>query len=459
MKRILSTMLSLVVVALSLGILSSPAQAHTGDLDVTAVCNTETGMYDLTAKLTTKNAAGKTGSTKWKIGNSNFTGTPSNANGMDKVPIPSSGNTTFVLGTWSIPGTTTGYGPWVYAFTTWNDGYKKGSDGQLRDKLKGDCKQSIPEKPKPINHSDSKKECVDGYQERTGTEDHVWNSNKKKWEPTGTVVWNDWTHVRGLTPAEKAELGCAKPEQPKSVERTEPGRVESCELGGVKTWTENFVTPYVWDAKTWSYILGEEKQLANTDEDFVAYTTEELEEFGCYKEPKIEEVDDDKDSCEDGFWVREGVKTTTYEFLEGQWVENEPTTEWEEWTFHSPYDDENYFAHCAPERPAPEVEVTSSTSYECGDNFQYVFTKTLEWNYVWDTETREWVLNPVADAWVTKTIEEVEVVPCPKVDKPKEKVKELVRTGGDSGGLIATVVAILAGIGAIALFFGLRGRK
>lgn len=123
---------------------ASAASAHTGDLSVTAACNTATGNYDLTAKLAISQT-GLDGSTKWRVGTSGFEGTPSNDTGMDRGPIASSGTQTITLGTWSLPGTTTGKGPWVYAFTTWpSDGFTKGSDGQLLTNLDGKCKVPPP---------------------------------------------------------------------------------------------------------------------------------------------------------------------------------------------------------------------------------------------------------------------------------------------------------------------------
>ncbi|MFF2370245.1 hypothetical protein ACFVS8_06780, partial [Agromyces sp. NPDC058110] len=118
---------------------AAPASAHTGDLKANAVCNTTTGQYDVTYTLAlTQVGNGLTGTTKWKVGTTSFTGTPSSANGMDRGPITSSGNTTLTLGTESLPGSTVGNGPWVYAYTKWSDNYGKGSDGRIEG-LKGDC--------------------------------------------------------------------------------------------------------------------------------------------------------------------------------------------------------------------------------------------------------------------------------------------------------------------------------
>lgn len=128
--------------ALGAGLTAQSASAHTGDLSVTAVCNTATGQYDVTAKLTTANT-GLAGTTAWRVGTGNFDGTPSNANGMQGA-IPSTGAQTLTLTSFTLPGTTTGKGPWVYAHTTWSDGYAKGSDGQLLNNLAGDCKVPAP---------------------------------------------------------------------------------------------------------------------------------------------------------------------------------------------------------------------------------------------------------------------------------------------------------------------------
>jgi len=124
---------------LSVVAMAAPASAHTGDLKANAVCNTTTGQYDVTYTLAlTQVGNGLTGSTKWKVGTTSFTGTPGNANGLDRGPISSAGNTVLTLGTESLPGSTVGNGPWVYAYTKWNDGFGKGSDGRIEG-LKGDC--------------------------------------------------------------------------------------------------------------------------------------------------------------------------------------------------------------------------------------------------------------------------------------------------------------------------------
>jgi choice-of-anchor A domain-containing protein len=138
LKRILAVLATTTLaIGLALGGAMS-ASAHTGDLPVTAVCNIATGTYDVTAKLNITQAGTKTGVTSWRVGTSTFQGTPTSANGMTNT-INVTGDGTYLLTTFSLPGTTTGYGPWVYAHTTFSDGFKLGSDGQLKTALAGNC--------------------------------------------------------------------------------------------------------------------------------------------------------------------------------------------------------------------------------------------------------------------------------------------------------------------------------
>lgn len=116
----------------------SSASAHTGDLHVQATCNAETGNYDVSASLNIMQT-GLAGETKFKVGTENFEGTPSSNAGMTGGPIASQGAGTILLTSFTLPGSTTGFGPWIYAFTKWSDTYSHGSDGQLTTPLAGNC--------------------------------------------------------------------------------------------------------------------------------------------------------------------------------------------------------------------------------------------------------------------------------------------------------------------------------
>lgn len=117
----------LLTVGLSVVAVAMPASAHTGDLNATAVCNTTTGNYDVTYTLSISSTS-LAGSTYWRTGTTSFEGTPTSNNGMTNGPVASTGAGNYTLGTISVPGTST-KAPWAYAYTTWTDGYKKGSDG------------------------------------------------------------------------------------------------------------------------------------------------------------------------------------------------------------------------------------------------------------------------------------------------------------------------------------------
>lgn len=264
--------LGVIASAIALFGFSSLASAHTGDIKVSAVCNTQTGNYDLTATLTTSQVPySVTGSSKWRIGTSNFEGTPTNANGMDRGPIVSVGNTTVTLGTWSVPGTTTGLGPWVYAYTTWSNGTKRGSDGQLTTALKGDCKVPVV-KDASASVSITPPSCTVpaklvlgstvyasfGVPTRTtgpgsysvtatASSGHVFADG----QPTKTF---SGTLADKLDPNEVVDC---RPEQPASDREVRPVvNTPDCVALTVTSYNEERMRSYAWDKTTSSWVAG-----------------------------------------------------------------------------------------------------------------------------------------------------------------------------------------------------------
>lgn len=297
MKKIL---LILSLIAATLIAAPTAAQAHTGDMSVTALCNVETGQYDVSVSLTTSNTS-LAGETLWRVGSGRFEGTPSSSAGMDRGPVASQGAQTISLGSFSLPGDTTGKGPWVYAHTAWTDGFAKGSDGQLLQNLSGDCK--IPEPPF---------DGVEKYQPTYSADCYGWSWSHPAFripgsgiEPASYTVrigaGNDpvayepgqmlsgefadpytannmeitlWAHYANGKPFAKQQLGqtkmraaaCEKPvpEQPTALsgeEIREQDPVCNEPLDGTavaviekRTWER----PYVWNAEVWEWQLGEQ---------------------------------------------------------------------------------------------------------------------------------------------------------------------------------------------------------
>lgn len=126
-KRAVSAFAAIAIALGGVAFTATSASAHTGDLNASAVCNTTTGQFDVTYTLTTSKTA-LDGSTMWRVGSTTFESTPTSNAGMDRGPVSSTGSQTVTLGTISVPGTST-KAPWAYAFTTWTDGFTKGSDG------------------------------------------------------------------------------------------------------------------------------------------------------------------------------------------------------------------------------------------------------------------------------------------------------------------------------------------
>ncbi|MDO4773672.1 MAG: hypothetical protein Q4A37_00930, partial [Candidatus Saccharibacteria bacterium] len=80
-----------------------------------------------------------------------------------------------------------------------------------------------PDKPESLTKEvqDERKTCEGGLEARKGTEttDFKFDTTTWTWVAMDPVTeWQDWTKVRDLSPAEKQELGCEKPDRPTPVQ-------------------------------------------------------------------------------------------------------------------------------------------------------------------------------------------------------------------------------------------------
>ena len=125
-KTVSALVTALVLSLVGLAVVALPASAHTGDLNATAACQTD-GTYLVTYTLTIAKT-NLVGETWWKVGTTTFEATPKSNAGLTLGPVASKGAETITLGTKTVPGNAKS-APWAYAFTTWTDGYKLGSDG------------------------------------------------------------------------------------------------------------------------------------------------------------------------------------------------------------------------------------------------------------------------------------------------------------------------------------------
>lgn len=215
------------------------ANAHTGDMKAVAVCNEVTGEYDVTYSLALNKVPGEMeAKTVWRVGVEKFEGTPRSGKGMDRGPVGSHGNTTVVLGSQSIPGTST-TGPWVYSFTEWSGGYGYGSDTRVEG-LSGDCVIPVPVKPEPVTVTG---EWVTGgfvcgdttvTETRTVTNvGHILVDNVWVLDPQPSDRAKTETRERDLTADEVAALECAvveptpEPTEEPTPEPTEEPKTET----------------------------------------------------------------------------------------------------------------------------------------------------------------------------------------------------------------------------------------
>ena len=106
------------------------------------------------------------------------------------------------------------------------------------------------------------------------TTPYVWDAQTKAWvlgDETGPVKVDE---VFARYTADEYKELCGD-DQPQAEQRRVPGSAASCELGGVTSWTDLYVTPYVWDDEIRDWVLGTETGPTRVDEKFTPYTDDE----------------------------------------------------------------------------------------------------------------------------------------------------------------------------------------
>lgn len=136
----------LTAIALSLGMVAltaAPASAHAGNISASAVCNPQTGTYDVTYTLSWSQVPnGVSAPISTRTDNDlqfDFNwGYPGGKTWTDRGTT--SGAAGSVQWTESLPGTTSGNGPWVYAYTPWSNGHNGATKHDTRiEGLAGNC--------------------------------------------------------------------------------------------------------------------------------------------------------------------------------------------------------------------------------------------------------------------------------------------------------------------------------
>jgi LPXTG-motif cell wall-anchored protein len=126
------------------------SQAHTADMEAVAVCETN-GTYTVTFTLTLGNVpSGATALVEARTGSTSLQNNWDRSSFNDWENILADVPSTQTTVSWirSLPGTTTGNGPWEYAVTTWSNTTVVRSDAQAVG-LTGDCTPS----PTPVTTS------------------------------------------------------------------------------------------------------------------------------------------------------------------------------------------------------------------------------------------------------------------------------------------------------------------
>lgn len=292
----------------------------------------------------------------------------------------------------------------------------------------GDCVKPKPEQPEPAIREvpGSESGCeIGGVKTWTDvyTTEYVFNSQTWKWElgeETGPVRKNEQ-----FTPYSDGEYfeKCAPPQPADKIEYGD-WVDEEWDCGDTTTIQnrEVFTTPFLWNADAREWVEGE---TAVTSESSTRDLLEEEIEvcpipIDVPAEPAI--VDECgpgnlgwetiPDSTEQVKWTLNEDGSLSVEALFPYQFEGEQIK-----TFVLPVDAET---PCPTDQPEPMVEESSSTAYECGDDFQTVTYTTVTTPYVTPDDGITWVLGePVISEFVAT--ESVDVQDCPTEEPPADE--------------------------------------
>lgn len=144
MKKVLMAVLATFGMVFGSLMIASPAMAHAGNITAAAVCDTATGQYKVTYTLTWSNVPDgvtapiftRTGSTSFHNGWNKDTWSDWTDRGA------TSGKSGSINWTETMPGNTTGNGPWIYATTIWSNNHNGETKHDTRiEGLKGNCEK------------------------------------------------------------------------------------------------------------------------------------------------------------------------------------------------------------------------------------------------------------------------------------------------------------------------------
>jgi hypothetical protein len=384
---------------------------------------------------------------------------------MDKGPISFTHPGTYTLGTFSIPGTTKGLGPWVYAYSSWTDGFGVGSDGQLTTALTGDC--SIPDKKVNICHRDQG------------------NPEWKLISISENALPAHLAHQWGADIYPVPSTGCPLP--PPVIVHPTATATQACGTATV-TFTNGTKYAFAGDIRVDNeapshvnyYGLGDFYQIVNIpsygsisktftfDEDtgdhtvafriglgaesdwYVPWQTLTISSDCIPPQPEAlvsyTEWTDTTQNCDSQDVTQTRDKSVTqYTLIEGEWVAGTPTVTHESQTRAMTVDE---LAVCAGPQPKAEVTSTSESTKDCSSQEIATTVTTTTVNYIMDTETNTWIKGEPVITTDTTT-EKTSTEDCPiAVELPTPKA--LAYTGSDSGWLIWPAGALLlAGAGII----------
>lgn len=392
MKKILATFVALLLGVVGLTVNAIPAEAHQGNIKVSA-----TDCVDYNTMKATYTVGWTNGTSSGKL----YTklglysgGTSTSGWTFEKNVSGEQGSTTFTMNH-SFSGSN---GPWVAFKIIFSDNYVVGGDTRVEGWNWGKCK---PPQPEPKIITDHKQSCdlaitgtktLGGEADRTGKQEYVWYGSAWVLEDESKISWGDWKYT--AWDDETWFKNCA-PGKPKDIVVPYSDKKQDCT--GVYETSWNMTQTYSWDAKNRKWILGDPVKTDFVDWHKTGDVSNEYYDAKCKpNQPAPEPRVKSEESCtlNDVGGVNNYTGTEAYVWnsdarkweLSGIIVWNDPV--------FTAYDNDTYFTKCAPDKPNPKVSekpfsTESCTLKDVGGVETWTEVTTIE--PVWNPDTRTWV--------------------------------------------------------------------
>ena len=349
MKKILATFVALLLGVVGLTVNAIPAQAHQGNIKVTAKDCVDYNTMKATYTVGWTNGT-PSGKLYTKLGLYDGGGTSTSGWTFEKNVSGEQGSTTFTMNH-SFSGSN---GPWVAFKIIFSDNYVVGGDTRVEGWNWNKCKPSQPDPKIVTDHEEGCDLAIPGTKtlggeaDRTGKQEYVWNGSAWVLEDESKISWGDWKYKAW---DDSTWFKKCAPDKPKDIVVPFSDKKQDCT--GVYETSWDMVTGHVWNPSTRKW-----DETTPTKENFVDWhrtgdVSNEYYDANCKPappEPKITREHQSYESCtpKPGYTESWDIVTTinpVWDSEQRKWIDGTPVITEENYV-KIPYTEAQYNAKC-----------------------------------------------------------------------------------------------------------------